>query len=107
MKNFQWDLVVYDEVEEFPEMINHPNYTKPFTERKYKLNYWRPTPVVQKQAIQDVYLKRSVLCNEKRQYGFGDTVKNYMNRRKNGTYAKSLEETDGIRSDCEDPITKM
>jgi len=46
MKEFQWDLVVYDEVEEFPEMINHPNFTKPYTERKHKLNYWRPTPVV-------------------------------------------------------------
>ena len=51
MENFQWDLVVYDEVEEFPEMINHPNFTKPFSERKQRLNYWRPSTVVQKQAV--------------------------------------------------------
>ena len=51
MKEFQWDLVVYEEIEEFPEMMNHPNFTKPFSERKQRLNYWRPGTVVQKQAI--------------------------------------------------------
>jgi hypothetical protein len=46
MKEFQWDLIVYDEKEEFPEMMNHPNFTKPYSERKQKLNYWRPTTTV-------------------------------------------------------------
>ena len=107
MEKFQWDLVAYEEVEEFPEMINHPNFTKPLSERKQRLNYWRPGTVVQKQAIQDLYLRRSEVCNQAKQYNFTATVSNYMNRNKKRLYMQKLEENDGIREFCEDPITKI
>jgi len=71
IKNFQWDVIVYDEMEEFSQETNHPNLTSPFTERKHRINYMRPTPVVTKQIVQDIYLRRNVVCLQEKQYTLG------------------------------------
>ena len=66
MKNFQMELIVYSEIEEFPQEVTHPNFTYPFSERKHRLNFWRPTATVTKQVVQDVYLRRNIVCLDKK-----------------------------------------
>ena len=64
MKNFQFELVVYDEVEEFPMNKHHENFTYPFVQMKRRLNYYKPDAQSKLHNIEDVFVQRSNVCLE-------------------------------------------
>ena len=42
MENFQFDVVAYDEIEEFNQNIKHSNFSYPYTENKIIIDTIRP-----------------------------------------------------------------
>lgn len=111
LKQFQFDLVVYDMTEEFPDRLTHVNFTKPYTERKQVLNKIRITPTIQTQIIQDIYLRKSVLCLEPKgslatAIPFAKTLRDASNQTDHPFYIEQ-HGTLTIRKDCSNPKTMM
>ena len=64
MEKFQFDVVAYDELEEFNKNIKHDNFTYPYTENKIIVDTLRPKFDSRSNKIHDIYLQKSQICLE-------------------------------------------
>ena len=62
IKMFNFELIVYDEIEFFRDAGKGYNFSYPFSPQKNNLNYYQPSLDMKTISYDTVYVRRSIVC---------------------------------------------